>query len=63
MDIIKKNWNSILQKLKEDHEIKDIPFDTWIKPLEPFKLENKKLYIIYNMDEAQNETISYIKKK
>ena len=63
MDIIKNNWNSILQKLKEDHEIKDIPFDTWIKPLEPYKLENKTLYIIYNMEEAQNETISYIKKK
>ena len=63
MEIIKNNWNSILQKLKEDHEIKDIPFDTWIKPLEPYKLENKTLYIIYNMEEAQNETISYIKKK
>lgn len=63
MDIIKNNWNLILQKLKEDHEIKDIPFDTWIKPLEPYKLDNKTLYIIYNNDEAQNETISYIKKK
>ena len=32
IDVIKKNWMKILLALKEEYEISDISFRTWVLP-------------------------------
>ena len=33
MDIIKEKWEEILYTVKLEHELTDVSFDTWLKPL------------------------------
>ena len=60
MDKILEKWNEILQTVKREHEISDISFDTWIKPLEVFGVEGSLLYILVPSEQM---TLSYITKK
>ena len=30
-EIIRKNWDHILQSMKEEHDILPVSFDTWLK--------------------------------
>ena len=39
MDKILEKWDEILQTVKTEHDVSDISFDTWIKPLEVFGVE------------------------
>ena len=39
MDKILEKWDEILQTVKTEHDVSDISFDTWIKPLEVFCVE------------------------
>ena len=34
MEAIYEKWELILQEVKEEHDISQISFDTWLKPLE-----------------------------
>ena len=43
--IIEK-WDEILNTVKEEHEISEVSFNTWLKPLSVFAVENNKLYIL-----------------
>ena len=38
MDTIKQNWKEILLKTKEEHDISDISFNTWLEPLSISKI-------------------------
>lgn len=60
MDIILQKWDEILQTVKVEHDISDISFDTWIRPLEIFGVENNTLYILVPSEQM---TLSYISKK
>ena len=33
MDLIKEKWDQILLNVMQEHEISDIAFRTWLKPL------------------------------
>lgn len=39
MDKILEKWEEILQYVKKEHELSDISFDTWLKPLEVYSVE------------------------
>ena len=60
MDKILEKWDEILQTVKREHEISDISFDAWIKPLEVFGVEGSLLYILVPSEQM---TLSYITKK
>ncbi len=62
MEEIVKKWDEILSYLKEEYAISDISYNSWLKPLELFQIEDNKLYIIYNGDQT-SMTLSYVKKK
>lgn len=59
IDEIKKKWDEILQYLKEEYDIIDISFKTWLLPLKPYDLENNVLKILA----SDANMISYINKK
>ena len=57
--IIEK-WDEILNTVKEEHEISEVSFNTWLKPLSVFAVENNKLYILVPDEQIG---LSYITKK
>ena len=66
-ELIKEKWNEILLTLKSEHTITDISFNTWLKPLKPYDIEDDVLVIIFNPNDEESEpdqmTINYISKK
>lgn len=53
-DVISK-WTSILNTLKEEHELTDISFNTWIKPMKVHTVEDSIIYIIIADDNISLE--------
>ncbi len=60
MDKLIEKWNDILNTVKEEHEITDISFETWMRPLEILAVEGNKLYILVPSEQM---ALSYITKK
>ncbi|WP_051671813.1 tetratricopeptide repeat protein [Oribacterium sp. P6A1] len=45
-DMIRKDWDKILEAVREDHDVLKISFDMWLKPLRLFDLIDNLLLII-----------------
>jgi chromosomal replication initiator protein len=60
MEELKQKWDLILQTLKEEYDIQDISFKTWIKPLKIYSLDGNKITLLIS---EENMGISYIEKK
>ena len=52
--------DEILNTVKQEYEISDVSFDTWIRPLEVFAIEGNTLYILVPSEQM---ALSYISKK
>ncbi len=61
MQLITEKWEEILNTVKEEHELSDISFNTWLKPLKVYGVEDNKLYII--VPSEQMGGIGYITKR
>lgn len=46
MEILKEKWEEILQTVKKEHDMTDIAFNTWLKPLELHSVTNGRAYIL-----------------
>ena len=60
LETIKEKWPAILDHLKQEHDISDVSFKTWLLPLEVVSLENNTIIIVVP-DESIG--LQYIKKK
>ena len=60
MEKVINKWNQILNTVKKEHEISDISFDTWMRPLEVYAVEGTTLYILAPFEQM---ALSYIQKK
>jgi chromosomal replication initiator protein len=60
METIVEKWEEILQTVKTEHEMSEIAFNTWIKPLQPYSVEGNLLYILISSKQVM---LSYISKK
>ena len=60
MEKVIKKWDQILNTVKKEHEISDISFDTWMRPLEVYAVEGNTLYILAPFEQM---ALSYIQKK
>ena len=60
MENIILKWDEILNTVKKEHEISDISFDTWMRPLEVYAVEGNVLYILAPFEQM---ALSYIQKK
>ena len=60
MEKVIEKWDQILNTVKKEHEISDISFDTWMRPLEVYALEENTLYILAPFEQM---ALSYIQKK
>lgn len=62
MDQLLSLWQDILQQVKDNFDITDVSFKTFIKPLEPYGIDGDDLIIIFKEDN-DSLGINYIKKK
>jgi len=61
MENIINKWDEILNTVKKEHEeISDISFDTWLRPLEVYAVEDNILYILVPSEQM---ALSYIQRK
>lgn len=60
MDKIIENWDEILKNIKTEHEISDVSYDTWMRPLQVYAIEGNTLYILVPSEQM---ALSYISKK
>lgn len=62
MHLINEKWNEILERMKEEHEISNVSFNTWLKPLSVYNIE-KDLVTIMVSEEQGQMGLDIIKKK
>ena len=43
MDKVIEKWDEILTTVKNEHELSEVSFDTWIRPLNVYAIEDDKL--------------------
>lgn len=57
---IQEKWPDILQFVKEEHELGDVSFNTWLKPLQVFSVEDKIVTILIPQEQIG---LTYVSKK
>ena len=60
MEIVEQKWEEILLTVKEEHDLTDVSFNTWLKPLEIYSIQNGRIYILVSSEQMG---LSYIAKK
>ena len=60
LEQLKENWSKILDTVKEDQELSDVSFNTWLLPLEPVSVEGNTITILYPEDQNR---LNYIEGK
>ncbi|MCR5416064.1 MAG: chromosomal replication initiator protein DnaA [Pseudobutyrivibrio sp.] len=63
MEELVKKWDEILVSLQNEYEIANISFESWIKPLEVFQIEDNSLYLVYQSESSDKFALNYISKK
>jgi len=61
MNFIKENWSEIKETMKREYNLSSISYDTWIEPLEVYKVENNTVTILIPSDKGH--ALSYITTK
>ncbi len=56
---LRENWDDILLYLKEEHDIMDVSYRTWLLPLQIYDADDQKVVIMV----PDSAMIGYIKKK
>lgn len=59
LEEIQRQWNTILNAMKEEHEISDVAFKTWLLPLEVAAADNHVVTIIV----PETSFLNYLRKK
>jgi len=59
MNIVKEKWPEIIDKLRIEHSLSDVSYNTWIVPLKVYEVIDNTVYIMVTL----NESLDYISKK
>ena len=51
MHLVEEKWDEILLTVKREHELTDISFNTWLKPLQIFAIQNERIYILVSSEQ------------
>ena len=60
MHLVEEKWDEILLTVKREHELTDISFNTWLKPLQIFAIQNERIYILVSSEQMG---LTYINRK
>ena len=61
MDLITEKWELILETVRTEYEMSQISFDTWLKPLRPYRKADHTLYVLIPSEQQMAQ--DYIRKK
>jgi len=59
MNNVKEKWFEIIEKLRIEHSLSDVSYNTWIVPLKVYEVIDNTVYIMVTL----NESLDYITKK
>lgn len=61
MEELKQKWDLIIQTLKEDYDITDMSFRTWIKPIQVYSVVGNKITLLIpeNNNDGDGKGLSY----
>lgn len=59
MNIVQEKWEEIIEHLKVEHDLSNVSFTTWIRPLKVYDVINDTVIILVNT----NSSVEYIEKK
>ena len=61
MEELKQKWDLIIQTLKEDYDITDMSFRTWIKPIQVYSVVGDKITLLIpeNNNDGDGKGLSY----
>lgn len=59
MNIVEEKWPQIIEHLRVEHELLNVSFSTWIKPLKVYDVVGNTVFILVN----SNSSVEYIEKK
>ena len=62
LELIIENWDKILLYIKEEHDLTDVSYKTWLLPLKPYSVD-KDILTIHVPDEPDNLHLNYVNKK
>lgn len=60
MELLQQKWEEILSTVKKEYSVSDIAFNTWLKPLKVFTVQNERVYILVSNDEM---ALTYIHRR
>ena len=60
MNIIQEKWNDILERVREEHELSDVSFKTWIRPLKVHEVDGQAVTILVPTEQVG---LDYVSKK
>ena len=62
MDTVIEKWEEILQTVKSEYEVTDVPFNTWLKPLKVYEVDGKLITVVVPSEQAAIG-VNYISKR
>ena len=64
LDILRDKWEEIKEKLKENHDITNVSYKTWIQPMQVADVDNNTVTVVLNgIEEEQRQLIDFVNKK
>ena len=64
MQSLVNKWNEILNYVKEEYDVQEVSFNSWLKPLEIFNIEGNTLYLLFKNNESSDKmAINFIAKR
>ena len=62
LDMIKEKWSAILEKVRDDLQLTNVSYNTWLLPLRPLSLNGGVLKLFYAREGA-DQVLKFIKTK
>ena len=62
MNTVIEKWEEILQTVKSEYEVNDVPFNTWLKPLKVYEVDGKLITVVVPSEQAAIG-VNYISKR
>ena len=62
MNAVIEKWEEILQTVKSEYEVTDVPFNTWLKPLKVYEVDGNLITVAVPSEQA-GIGVNYITKR
>ena len=62
LETIRQNWQKIKENIRDEYEITNVPYSTWIEPLQIYNVRDNTAYIVFP-DSKDDFALKYISKK